>query len=334
MKAARISLNAAWGAAMVMILVSVGYAGELKAPSGFAGKELQLVVGWNAGSTSDRNARLMKPYFDKITGRPLLIVNKPGAASLGAWNTYFATDKGDAQAFIFTNWPVAYQYIFQGIAKYRMEDFYHLGGVNNDPIVFLKRKDDSRWKDFADFAKDCKAKPGTYKVSMTGPKSFQTLAARYVMDVLGIDFRIIDSPGGANEANQFLAGGHVDLCLTNAYSGFMIREVAQCLGVMAKKAVPNMWPEATPISDQMGKPLAQLTVLRGYAINQKAFRDHPDRIGYLEKVLAEACTHPDFVKANTESGESDVSYWIPKTEFEELLQDNLKIVEQYKEYIK
>jgi putative tricarboxylic transport membrane protein len=322
------------GLTVVLILASSAYAADLKPPAGFADKELQLIVGWNAGSTSDRNARSMKPFFDKIIGRPLLIVNKPGASSLGAWNTYFATDKGDAQAFIFTNWPLAYQNIFQGTAKYTMKDFYHLGGVNNDPIMFLKRKDDTRWNNFADFVKDCKDKPGTYKVAMTGPKSFQTMVARYVMDVLDINFNIVVSPGGANEANQFLAGGHVDLCLTNAYSGFLIREVAQSLGLMSKKRVSNMWPEATPISEQVGKPLAQLTVLRGYAISQKSFKDNPDRVTFIEKALSEACTNPDFVKENEKSGESDVAYWIPKAEFEELLEENLKIVDKYKEYLK
>jgi putative tricarboxylic transport membrane protein len=328
------SLIPVFGFALILILLSSVYAAELNQPEGFPAKELELLVGWNPGSTSDRNARSMKPFFDKIIGSPLLVTNKPGASSMAAWNTYFLTDKGDAKTFIFTNWPVAYQYIIDGTAKYTIEDFHHLGGVNNDPIMFLKRKDDTRWKNFADFVKDCKVNPKKYKVSMTGPKSFQNLVARYVMDVLEIDFNIVNSPGGANEANQFLAGGHVDLCLTNAYSGYMIREVAESLGLLSNSKVANMWPEATPISEQVGKPLAQLTVLRGYAISKKSAKNHPERVAYLEKALALACTHPDFKKLNEASGESDVAYWIPKDEFERLLKDNLETIEKYKQYLK
>ena len=307
----------------------------LEPPAGFLNeKPLTLTVGWNAGSTSDRNARSMKPYLDQIIPKALIIVNKPGASSLSMWNTYFASDQGDAYNFIFTNWPVAYQNVVGGTAKYKMEDFYQLGGINNDPIIFLKRKDDNRWGNFADFAKACKKDPGKYKVAMTGPKSFQNLCAYYIMDVLGIKFQMVNSPGGANEANQFLAGGHVDVCLTNAYSGHLIREVSYALGLMSNTKVPNMWPEATSISEQMGQPLASLSVLRGYAINQKAFANHPDRVLYIQKALDQACTHPNFLKDRKESGESDVAYWIPKAEYDSLLKENLKIVDQYKEYLK
>jgi tripartite-type tricarboxylate transporter receptor subunit TctC len=316
-------------------LTMSGVVMALEPPAGFLrDKPLTLVVGWNAGSTSDRNARSMKPYLDQIIPKALLIVNKPGASSLSAWNTYFAADQGDAYTFIFANWPVAYQSVVDGSAKYKMEDFYQLGGINNDPIIFLRRKDDNRWGNFADFVKDCKKNPGTYKVAMTGPKSFQNLCAYYIMDVLGIKFQMVNSPGGANEANQFLAGGHVDLCLTNAYSGFLIREVAYALGLMSTKKIPSMWPEATSISEQMGQPVASLSVLRGYAINQKAFINHPDRVLYIQKALDQACTNPGFLKDRKASNEDDVAYWIPKAEYDPLLKENLKIVDKYKEYLK
>jgi tripartite-type tricarboxylate transporter receptor subunit TctC len=299
----------------------------------FPEKDITLIVGWNPGSTSDRNARTMKPFFDKIVGRPLLIDNIPGASSLVGWTAYLKKP-ADGYTFVFTNWPVLYQQIVMGKAKYGLDKFYNLGGINDDPIVLLKRKDDSRWKNAALFFEDCKKNPDQYKVSMTGPNSFQNLVAYYLMDQFGIKFKIVNSPGGANEANQMLAGRHVDICLTNAYSGYLIREVATCLGFVANAKAANMWPEGTPISEQTGKKdLAHLTVLRGYSINSEVQKKFPDRVRFIEEALGKACTNPEFIQKLKESGEGDVSYWIPRAEFEKRLQGNLKIVDQYKKYL-
>ncbi len=299
----------------------------------FPEKDITLIVGWNPGSTSDRNARSMKPFFDKIVGRPLLIENIPGASSLVGWTAYLKKP-ADGYTFVFTNWPVLYQQIVMGKAKYSLEKFYNLGGINDDPILLLKRKDDGRWKNAAGFFEDCKKNPDQYKVSMTGPNSFQNLVAFYLMDQFGMKFKIVNSPGGANEANQMLAGGHVDICLTNAYSGYLIREVATCLGLVANMKAPNMWPEGTSISEQTGKKdLAQLTVLRGYSINSEAQKKYPDRVRFIEEALTKACTNPEFIQKLKQSGEADVSYWIPRVEFEKRLQGNLKIVDRYKKYL-
>lgn len=299
----------------------------------FPEKDITLIVGWNPGSTSDRNARTLKPFFDKIAGRILMIENIPGASSLVGWTAYLKKP-ADGYTFVFTNWPVLYQQIVEGKAKYSLDKFYNLGGINDDPIVFLKRKDDNRWKNAATFFEDCKKNPDKYKASMTGPSSFQNLVAYYLMDTLGVKFRIVNSPGGANEANQMLAGGHVDVCLTNAYSGYLIREVATCLGLVANTKVPNMWPEAMPISEQTGKKdLADLTVLRGFSINSEVQKKYPARVKFIEETLAKACTNPEFIQKLKESGEGDVTYWIPPAEFEKRLKGSLEIVDRYKHYL-
>ncbi|KYH31763.1 tripartite tricarboxylate transporter substrate-binding protein [Neomoorella mulderi] len=299
----------------------------------FPEKDITMIVPWNPGSTSDRNARTMKPYFDKVVGRPLLIENIPGGSGLAGWTAYM-NKPTDGYTFVFTNWPVLYQQIVMGEAKYKLDNFYNLGGINDDPILFLKRKDDNRWKNFAEFIEDCKKNPNKYKVSMTGPNSFQNLVAYYVMDVFGIKFQIVNSPGGANEANQLLAGGHADLCLTNSYSGYLIRDVAYALGLMANTKVPNMWPEATPISEQTGKSdLAELTVLRAFSINSEVQEKHPERVKFIEEALAKACTDPEFVKQLKDNGEADVSFWIPREQFEKKLKGSLEIVDKYKQFL-
>jgi tripartite-type tricarboxylate transporter receptor subunit TctC len=319
-------------AAFLLLAIFLGFH-SIAVGAEFPEKDITLIVGWNPGSTSDRNARTMKPFFDKIAGRLLMIENIPGASSLVGWTAYLKKPT-DGYTFVFTNWPVLYQQIVMGKAKYSLDKFYSLGGINDDPIALLKRKDDNRWKNAAMFFEDCKKNPDQYTVSMTGPGSFQNLVAYYLMDTFGIKFRIVNSPGGANEANQMLAGGHVDLCLTNAYSGYLIREVATCLGLVAIAKVPNMWPEGTPISEQTGKKeLAHLTVLRGFSINSEVQKRYPDRVKFIEEVLAKACTNPEFIQKLKESGEGDVSYWIPRVEFEKRLKGSMGIVDKYKHYL-
>ena len=93
-----------------------------------------------------------------------------------------------------------------------------------------------------------------------------------------------------------LAGNHVDICLTNAYSGYLIREVATCLGLVANAQTPNMWPEATPVSGQTSKSdLAELTVLRGFSINSEAQKKYPARVKFIEDALMKACVAIEIV---------------------------------------
>jgi len=300
----------------------------------FPEKDITLIVPWAPGSTSDRNARALKPFMDKHLKRSLLVENIAGASGLGGWTAFMKDRPADGYSFTFTNWPVLYQQIVTGTTDYTLDKFYHLGGINDDPITILKRKDDNRWANAAELFDDIKKNPDKISFAMTGPNSFQNLVAYYLMDQFDMKFRLVNSPGGASEANQMLAGGHVDICLTNCYSGFLIREVATSLGLMAESTAPNMWPEATSIAKQTGRAdLATLTVLRGFATHSETYEKYPERVKYIQDILDKAGADPEFKKVLMDSGESDVAYWMPRDEFVSKLKGSLEVVDQYKKYL-
>ena len=52
-----------------------------QATSEYPDKPIQVLVGWSAGASEDMRARGLVPKLQEVLGQPVVVVNKPGAAS-------------------------------------------------------------------------------------------------------------------------------------------------------------------------------------------------------------------------------------------------------------
>ncbi len=295
----------------------------------FPTHEISYIIPFRAGGGADRTARLLKPYLDKHFGVPLVIQTLPGASGAIGW-TEFVNSEPDGYTTCLVTWPILYQTIRFKKPRYKSSDFVNIGGINDDPMLFIRHKDSKhKWNTFKDFVEACKAEPNKYRLCMTGPASPHNLAAYAAMDAFDIKFVVVNVAGGSGEAMSMLAGQHVDAMVSPALACYGLRDSAICFGVFSDREVPNMWPEGKPISETMGIKLPNISIPRGFATHAKVKEQYPARYQWLVEKFKAAATEPSLIAEVKKKGMSDVMFWYPPEKLRERAQTLMDLVDKY-----
>lgn len=175
----------------------------------FPEREIQIIVGAAAGGLVDAAARNLAKPMEEMLGKPVVVVNKPGAASALAL-TAIKNAKPDGYT-IGVNPGVAYTYDPHAQkVDYAVEDFQCLAAVAQFQWAYVCASD-KPWKDFKGLVAHAKKNPGMACATMH-PVGENIL--KYVARKEGIQWRAIPTKGGA-EVMTAILGNHVDF----GYSG-------------------------------------------------------------------------------------------------------------------
>ncbi len=173
-------------------LLASGFTHEASAQSGnyYQGKTLTILVGLEAGGTSDLFARSFSQYLRKyIPGSPNIIVqNMPGGAGLVATNFLAERAKNDGMTILWGPWdPLAQAIGGAGGYRVRYEKLEYLGGTG-DVRVNYARTDSvpGGMKKAADIVKAELITTGE-----TNATAISGLMARLALDTLGVKNRLI-----------------------------------------------------------------------------------------------------------------------------------------------
>jgi len=310
-------------------IILPAFSGESLAQAKFPAHEITHIICYGPGGSSDRASRALKPFLDKHFGVPVVMQNVPGASGMIGW-TQFVNTKADGYTMTFIQYPIFYQTVRFKKTRYKVEDFAHIGGITDDPMLFVRHKDSkNKWNTFADFVEDCKKNPNKYRFSMTGPASPHNIASHVVMDAFDIKFVIVNAPGGSGEAASMLAGQHVDGMVGPALSSYGLRDIATCFGVLSDIKAPNMWPEGELISETMGMKVPNISVPRGFATHAKVKENYPDRYKWLVDGFKAAATDPGFIAENKKAGMIDVMFWFSPEKLDEKADTLNGLVDKY-----
>ncbi len=172
-------------------------------------KPIQLLVGFAAGGLADTTARALAKQLEAALGKPVLVVNKPGAGgALGVMAVKAAKPDGYTIGICPT---VVYTYnpLVQKV-QYSADDFKFFGAAGKTQEAFVSAPD-SPWKDFKGLVEYAKKHPGLSYASMqpVGDK-----IASYIAKKEGVQWRGIPTKGG-EEVMTAILGKHVDF----GYSG-------------------------------------------------------------------------------------------------------------------
>jgi tripartite-type tricarboxylate transporter receptor subunit TctC len=178
------------------------------------GKTVTVIVGANAGGSTDVGARLMAPGMEKALGVPVQVVNKPGAG----WQvglTELSMAKPDGYTVGYTIMPQTNTIYLdpERQAVFKRESFQPLGMQVVDPGV-IAVKADSPYKTINDLVNAAKADPGKITASTTGILGDDHLALLRTEQAAGIKFATVHFDGGAPSITALL-GGHVDVNFNN-----------------------------------------------------------------------------------------------------------------------
>ncbi len=178
----------------------------------FPSRQIKIVVQATAGGLSDAISRVLASLMEQDLGVPVICENRPGAAGALAFS-YVVRQR--PSGYILGHGPVE-------IAMVRALGFSALGPQDMDLLCLVTKtkpalavRADSAWRDFQDFVRSARARPGFFIVANSGTGSIWHVNALLMERAAGL--RLVHCPfSGSSAALAALLGSHVDAVVAGA----------------------------------------------------------------------------------------------------------------------
>jgi len=163
------------------------------------------------GGAHDAQGRAFAAVAEKYLGKPMVVVNKPGASTMiGSITAAQAVPDGYTLLLgsTMTTTVVEWDIINGKKPGVTRNDFVTIGSLTLIPTV-ISVPAASPWKSVADLVKDAKTKPGQFAFCSAGILSPSHLGAEFFARAYGLKFRHVPYKGGG-PCLSAAVGGHVD----------------------------------------------------------------------------------------------------------------------------
>ena len=251
-------------------------------------KPINFLIGYPAGGTTDVCARPLVAAAGKILGQPVVVVNKPGAASAVAM-ALLKNEKPDGYNIgILPSGAVLSQHM-RKVPYDSIKDFTPV--IQYAVYLYgLVVKPDSPWKTFKEFIDYAKANPGKIRYSTAGPGTPQHL----VMERLALKEKIkwthVPFEGGG-PAITALLGGHVEASSqTTEWKKHVEAGTLRLLAVYGEKRMSG-FPNA-PTLLELGYDITAPSLI--CIVGPKGLS--PQIVETLHSAFKKAMEDPDFIK--------------------------------------
>lgn len=222
----------------VLSIVAAAAAACMSVPAAAQSIEgpIEFVIPFGAGGGADIEGRLLAEEMAKVLGVTIVPVNKPGAGGAVTY-TYVKNAKPDGRTIAWNSTSILTTTNI-GNVPYDYHALDHLGQVEYQPMPFAVRAD-APWKTVKDFAADCKAHPGKYKIANSTTGSATHLAAIAVANAIGCD--VIHLPAGIKRRNATVLSGEADAMIAPLTGAIKLAKA----GKIRLLAIPS--PKRNPV---------------------------------------------------------------------------------------
>lgn len=219
----------------------------VNAHAAYPEKNVQGVIQWGAGGSTDSISRAVTQYVEDELGKEVVLVNKPGGTGVIA-ATYVQGRPADGYTVLYgAENPQLYGIL--GLSKLSYKDFYPVNVLASVDSVIVARKD-APWNSLTELVNDAQAHPNTLKMGSTGPGGLPFVVGAMMKTVTGFDVRTVPFKGDGPGLTALL-GGHIDfmpMAASVAKQNLQAGKV-KVLAVVAKSELPGM-PGVPPITQE------------------------------------------------------------------------------------
>ncbi|WP_225984870.1 Bug family tripartite tricarboxylate transporter substrate binding protein [Noviherbaspirillum aerium] len=214
------------------------------------GKPLEWVVGYAAGGGSDVVARTVAAQMSQSLARPIVVNNKPGAATnLAAGYVAKSKDAGNVMLTADFATLAANPSLFGKLPYDAEKDFKPVGLLARFPLLLVVGPDVPA-KNFKEFTAWVKSSPEGVSYASAGIGSPHHLAGELLRERTGLKFQHIAYRGAA-PAVQDLIGGQVPFGMmdTASVQQYLTNGKLRAIGVASPKRLPS-FPDVPTLSEQ------------------------------------------------------------------------------------
>lgn len=195
---------------IIFLTIIFSLVSYLKAQT-YPSRPIQLVIPNVPGSLMDINARVLSDELGKILGTQVIIIHKPGAATV-LGTDHVARSKKDGYTLVYTG---ASALIYARVTNPETvpydpdKDLEPLGNHLFLPLTVTVRAD-SPWKTFKELVDYAKNNPGKLRASTIGMGGIDHFNVELVQALTGTEFTHVPFKGGESVITALL-GGHVEV---------------------------------------------------------------------------------------------------------------------------
>ena len=269
------------------------------APSAFAQTDtsLKLVVTFPPGGSTDITARIIQPRLAERMGRPVVVENRPGAASqVGTQYVAKAAPDGNTVLVCFDTHAI------NPIAKKNLpydtfKDFVGVSLAVRFPLV-LGANPSVPGKNLKEFLEAAKKEPGKFSYASTGVGSMNHLVAEDLKRQSGVDLLHVPFGGG---------GPAVQAVLGNTVSFTLLSYAALKGGIAGGKIKPLAVTGTRRLADLPDVPTVAESGFPGFEAYSwiGIFAPSATPAGTVKKLTEDfqaALAHPEVAKKLTDAG--------------------------------
>lgn len=213
-------------------------------------KPIEWVVGYAAGGGSDSVARATAEAMSKSLARPVVINNKPGAATNIAAD-YVARSKDYGSVMLTADFATlaANPFLFSRLSYNAEKDLAPVGMLARFPLVLVVGPQVPA-KNFKEFIAWAKAQPGGVNYASAGAGSPHHLATELLREKTAIAMTHVAYRGAA-PAMQDILGGQVPFMMVDTASGnqFVLAGKVKAIGVASAKRIATL-PDVPTLVEQ------------------------------------------------------------------------------------
>jgi len=258
---------------------------------------LKLIVTFPPGGSTDITARIVQPELQKRVGRPVVVENKPGAASqIGT--EYVARAKPDGNTLLVCFDTHAINPIAKKHLPYdTFKDFVGVSLAVQFPLV-IGANPSAPGKDLEEFLAAAKRQPGKFSYASTGVGGLNHLAVEDLKRRSGVDLLHVPYSGGGPAVTAVLANTSTLTMLSYAaLKGQIASGKIKALAVTGAQRLPEL-PNVPTVAES-GFP--GFEVYSWIGIFAPAATP-PATVAKLTQDFQEALRTPEVSKALTDAG--------------------------------
>ncbi|PJE56177.1 Bug family tripartite tricarboxylate transporter substrate binding protein [Marinomonas polaris] len=257
----------------------------------FPEKDIQGIIQWGAGGSTDTVMRSISPHAEKALGVDIVLTNKTGG--VGAIAMKYVNSKDDDGYTLLMGAENPQMYKVLGLGDMDYNDMITINILARGTPVFVARNDApyNNMQEFTDFVK---AHPGELKIGSTGNGGLTSIIMAMLQSQISLDYTSIPY-NGDGPALTALQGGAIDVM--PAVLGATIEQIKagrmKVIGLVDKEA-NKLLPGVAPITDTFPGLKSYLPWGPFFGIFVK--QGTPDDVvKKLQGAFQQAAFHPDFI---------------------------------------
>jgi tripartite-type tricarboxylate transporter receptor subunit TctC len=173
------------------------------------GRPITIIVPYAPGGVTDTGARLMAAGLEKELATPVVVVNKPGAASqVGLMELVRSKPDGHTLSYVVLPTVVTHYAVPGRDLTYTRSSFQPVAMHHHVPQTISVRAD-SRYQTLADLVEAARKSPDTISISDSGLMAVPHTQVLLLERAAAVRFVSVHFTGGAPSISALL-GGHVD----------------------------------------------------------------------------------------------------------------------------